>query len=64
MELQLKTRSDTDALIDSLGGTAPFSYIDIQKHSALEQALTRWPLLDRLRREWAAPPKREASFRA
>lgn len=60
MELQLKTRSDTDALIDSLGGATPFGYIDIQKHSALEQALTRWPLLDKLRRERAAPAIREA----
>lgn len=53
MNLQLKTRSDTDALIDSLGGETPFRYIDIQKHAALEQALTRWPLLDKLRLEWA-----------
>lgn len=53
MELQLKTRSDTDALIDMLGGTPSFGYIDIQKHAALEHALTRWPLLAKLRREWA-----------
>jgi hypothetical protein len=52
MELQLKTRSDTDALIDSLGGSSPFSYIDIQKHAALQQALKRWPLLAKLRQEW------------
>lgn len=53
MELQLKTRSDTDALIDSLGGKTPFSYIDIQKHAALQQALKSWPLLPKLRQEWA-----------
>ena len=53
MELQLKTRSDTDALIDSLGGTTRFGYIDIQQHAALQQALTRWPLLARLQQEWA-----------
>lgn len=57
MELQLKTRCDTDALIESLGGKTPFGYIDIQQHAALEQALMRWPLLGKLRQEWseAAP---------
>lgn len=53
MELQLKTRNDTDALIESLGGSTPFGYIDIQKHAALQQALTQWPLLAKLRQEWA-----------
>lgn len=64
MELQPKTRSDTDALVDSLGGATPFSYIDIQKHSALEQALTRWPLLEKLRRERAGLAIRETTPQA
>lgn len=64
MELQPKTRSDTDALVDSLGGATPFSYIDIQKHSALEQALTRWPLLEKLRRERAVLAIRETTPQA
>lgn len=54
MELQLKRPSDADALIDSLGRKTPFRYIDIQKHAALEQALRRWPLLEKLRQERVA----------
>ena len=61
MELQLKTRSDTDALIESLGGKIPFSYIDIQKHAALELALKRWPLLAKLRQDWAAAADQAAT---
>ncbi|TXI85956.1 MAG: hypothetical protein E6Q40_07040 [Cupriavidus sp.] len=48
----LKTRNDTAALIDSLGKTE-LQYIDIQKQAAVEQALARWPLLTKLRQEWA-----------
>lgn len=52
MEMLLKTRNDTDALIDSLGSTTQLNYIDIQKLAALQQALARWPLLNKLREQW------------
>lgn len=51
--MHLKNRSDTDALIDSLGDSSQLSYIDIQKLAALQQALNHWPLLAKLRSEWA-----------
>ena len=53
----LKTRNDTDALIDSLGKTE-LQYIDIQRQAAVEQALYRWPLLTKLRQEWAEDGRR------
>lgn len=60
MEMHLKTRSDTDALIDSLGDSSQLSYIDIQKLAALQQALNHWPLLAKLRSEWSASVNKAA----
>jgi hypothetical protein len=53
MSLNSTARSDTDALLSSLGKPPGLCYIDIQGREAERQALARWPMLAKLRHEWA-----------
>lgn len=43
-------RDDIAALQTSLGGDAPFTYVDVQQAQMRQAALERWPFLRAIRR--------------